>query len=284
MVPRIPNRKYLCYLLGITLEELKDLLEKVDFYYYCKEEIKKDKLGKPLLDKFGNPKVRVLFPSKGKLKKVQNVIRRKILDFIPLPSTIMGGVKGKDNIQNARFHQGNKFKFVVDLKDFFSSISDKIVLKALVRSGFYPPIAKILASLTTYTYRVPQGAPTSTAIANLVFLLTDKAIIDFCQHKNIKYSRFVDDLTFSSKIDFKEDTSTLIGIIEGANFKINQKKTFYTSGEAMITGILVGNNSLDVSDDFKNKMRDTDNYTLSQTLGRKRYYHRVKKAGPRLNR
>ena len=66
-------------------------------------------------------------------------------------------------------------------------------------------------------------------LSNLVFLQTDRALLAFCSEKDITYTRYVDDLCFSSQTCFKEFTPQLIRIIHLNRFRINQQKTFYST-------------------------------------------------------
>lgn len=274
-VPKIPNLKVLCLTLGISENDLVSVLQNIDSYYYRLEKIKKDHKGVPVLDKEGKPKIRVLYPSEGLLKIIQQKISKRILLKVVLPINIKGGVKGADNIKNASYHIGNKYKFATDLKDFFPSISEKTVFHTFRRLGYVPKISEFLAKLITYQGYVPQGAPTSTAIANLVFLPIDQKIIAFCDERKIKYSRFVDDLSFSAAFDFRAESISLIKMVT-PSFKISRKKTFFTSGKAKFTGLWVGVSSLDVDEAFKQRMNDDPKKKDGETTPRTRYYRRVR--------
>lgn len=276
-LPKIPNTKVLCLTIGIPEESLTELLANIETYYYQKEEQKLDQEGLPILNKEGIPKVRILNPSTGLLKKVQSKIKNRILAKVQMPNNIRGGVRGQDNIKNARYHVGNKFKFATDLKDFFPSISEIAVFETFIRLGYYPKVSEVLSKLLTYRGKVPQGAPTSTHIANIVFLPIDYKIISFCGDRGIKYTRYIDDLSFSAPYDFLKECSVLIKII-APHFKISRKKTFYTSGKAKFTGLWVGNNSLDVDEMFKQKMQAETTDIKGQSSPRAHYYKRVKNA------
>ncbi len=276
-LPKIPNLKVLCLILGITESDLTQVLQSIDSYYYRFEKPKLDEKNLPTLDKNGKPKTRILYPSSGLLKTIQGRIRKKILTKVHLPKNIKGGVKKQDNIKNAGYHVGNKYKFATDLKDFFPSISEKAVFHTFKELGYYPHVSKILAKLVTFQGKVPQGAPSSTDIANLVFLHIDQKIIFFCQSRNIKYTRFVDDLSFSAAFDFLEESRALIKMIT-PYFKISREKTFYTSGKAKFTGIVVGNSSLDLDESFKQKMKKDSIIAEGKLTPRGRYYRRVRNA------
>ena len=204
-----------------------------------------DKLtGKPKFDGNGNIKKRTINSSKGDLKNIQSRIYRFLLSNISLPNFFYGGVKGKNNILNARFHQGNKYIFTTDLKSFFPSISHKQVYTTLVTLQFTPDIARILTRLITRDGQVPQGIPTSTLIANLVFLPTGQKISDLAMQHKIKFSIYVDDMTLSSSKDFKHLIPEFLRILSDNGFKISHNKTFYKTRNPVVTGVVVHNNKL----------------------------------------
>ena len=77
--------------------------------------------------KNGRQKRRIINPSTLKLKEIQKRINKSILNKMSIPKYIFGGAKGKDNVLNAKQHQGKKFKFITDLTNFFPSITNKMV-------------------------------------------------------------------------------------------------------------------------------------------------------------
>jgi RNA-directed DNA polymerase len=101
-----------------------------------------------------------------------------------------------------------------------------------------------LTIFTTWKYQLPQGTPTSSHIANLVFLDIDFHLLEFCIKHNIKYTRFVDDLTFSSQKDFKPFLNDILEIITNNGFKLSYRKTKYC-GYQTITGIDTFLNKID---------------------------------------
>lgn len=240
----VKSKKYLSYLLGYSFKQLAVVCEHLDSYYYDKYIIKKDKLGNPKLDAAGNEILRKLTPTKGILEIIQDKIKNRILNNTEYPSYVRGGVKKRDNISNAKVHLGKKYFFCTDLKNYFPSIKPKIVYEMFIKNGFSFDIAHILTKLTTFNNQLPQGTHTSTDISNLVFLPIDENIANFCSDKNIVYTRFVDDLVFSSSVDFKSDTKELVRIILSSGFKLNNKKTYYKVGPSEVTGIITSNNKL----------------------------------------
>lgn len=147
-------------------------------------------------------------------------------------------------VENAKMHVNKKYVLNIDLKDFFPSIS-AFRVKELFMSPLFDyseQIATALALLTTYEGNLPIGAPTSPVISNFICKQLDADLIDFATRNQLSYSRYADDLTFSS--NSKIEKETILGIralIEQNKFKVNEKKfRLQTSNRKQtVTGITV---------------------------------------------
>lgn len=171
----------------------------------------------------------------------------------------MGFVEGRCVVDNAMRHIGQNYVFNTDLDNFFPSIEQPRVWKRfqLKPFNFKQPIANLLAGLccikeknedgSTIKYVVPQGAPTSPLITNAICDTLDRRLNGLARRFNLHYSRYADDITFSSMHNvYKEDgdfRTELKRIIEGQNFKINEAKTrLQKIGEHQeVTGLTVSN-------------------------------------------
>lgn len=218
-LPQI-DKMYLPSIVGKSRKDLDTLIEKLDDYYkeWSKEKLDKE-TGLPKKDKNGNIKSRIVRESKGIIKEIQGRISNRILKHIKLPNNIKGGIKGESNITNARYHKGNRYIFTTDLENFFPSIKVGRVHETLLILGFNKLTTHYITRFSTWKGEVPQGIRTSTYIANLVFLETDYKLIEFCKKNNIKYTRFVDDLTFSSQVDFGDKIDEILNIIKQSRLK-----------------------------------------------------------------
>ena len=264
-------------MLGYSIKDIEEILKNLDRYYYEFEEPKLDKRGKVRKDKNGLIITRNFCPSTGELKNVQKRIKTKILSKFIFPENVQGGVKKRDNITNARKHLGKKYHFCTDLKDCFPTINNKMVYNMFVENAYSTDIAHILTKLTTYKYQVPQGIPTSTYITNFVLLKLDGELMEYCNKNAILFTRFVDDLVFSSQKSFKDNTEEILQIIQKHGFKINHKKTFYKVGPTIITGILTRNNVLDITEEFREKMEDPESQSNKKRMeSYENYFKRIK--------
>lgn len=269
----INTPKHLAFVLKVDLKEIRSILNDIDKHYREKIIVKTDKFGKPKLDSKGKQKERIINPSINRLKVIQKRIQKNILLKLHMPDYAYGAVKSRDNVSNAKKHQGKKYKFTTDLKDFFPSITNKSVYEMFVGEKLSHEVASLLTKLTTYKGKIPQGAPTSSTLANLVFRKTGDILDNFSKENGLTFTSFVDDMTFSSPNDFKEIVPDILDIIT-TDFKISHKKTNY-SRNPNITGLHPMNNHLKLPDSFMEKYRERDEKTPEQKAGILRYKEKI---------
>jgi RNA-directed DNA polymerase len=269
----IKTSKHLAYELKVEFSEMDHIIKNIDNFYYQKESIKKNDNGEPKV-KNGVIQKRVLNPSIKRLKVIQKRLQKNVLQKLTIPDYAFGAIKGKDNISNAKRHQGKKYIFTTDLTNFFPSVNHNQVFEMFISFDFSPTVARLLTKLTTYKGKLPQGAPTSPIVANLVFVKTGKRLQEIATENNLTFTSFVDDLTFSSPSDFKDKTQKILDAVVSDGFKISHKKTNYKTKLPSLTGIIVKNNNLDLPKEFTDKMND-ESQSKERLTGLKRYYDRV---------
>ena len=170
---------------------------------------------------------RVIEAPKLRLKEVQRWILREILDHVPVHEAAQGFARGRSVIDHARRHSGQHVLLRLDLADFFASVSAGRVFGIFQTLGYRSDVAHLLTGLTTNTVPVhvwevvrraaadaavqprfwlgrqlatphlPQGAPTSPALANLAAFRLDRRLAGLAASAGLRYSRYADDLTFS---------------------------------------------------------------------------------------
>ena len=273
MVP-IKSKNHLYFLLGTNKAELKEILENLTEFYTPYTKTKRNKDGS-IKFRNGKMEIREFCPSIGRLKELQQKIKIKILKNFDFPEHIQGGIKGRSNISNAFTHKGKKYFFSTDIRNFFPSIKYKAVYNMYISFGFSADVSSLLTKLTTYKYKVPQGIPTSTYITNLVSVPIDKKLLELCNKNEINYTRYIDDLSFSSKRDFLSLVSQIIDIIQKYKLRINQRKTFYKIGPTIITGVLVKNNILKASKEIFVKLDGSEG---AKKRSLENYIERIHKA------
>lgn len=206
--------------------------------FYREGEVDKIKFGTYQLDKAGNRKKRNVAKPFLSLKAHQTRIKA-VLDTILLPTCMKGGIKGQSSVINAFEHASSKFFLCIDLKNYFNNITNGQVNRMLLAHGFSQQDARMMTKLTTVHGSLPQGAPSSTTIANLVFAPTADQLSKVCEASGIIFTNFVDDLTFSSLTDFKEFIPAILDILTTNGFKVNHKKVCYRHSSCEVTGLII---------------------------------------------
>lgn len=175
-----------------------------------------------------------------------------------------GFEKGKNIITNAKIHKGKRTVINLDIKDFFPSFHFVRVQGFFHKNKmfkFSEERSRLIAELTTHKSCLPQGAPTSPLIANLIFSLVDIKIYKVAKKYRMNYTRYADDLTFSTndkKIrenfeDFKKD---IIKALKDYGFELNDKKTrmIFNDSRQDVTGLTV-NEKINVPRKFSDDTR-----------------------------
>jgi RNA-directed DNA polymerase len=162
-------------------------------------------------------------------------------------------------VENAKVHTQKKFVLNIDLKDFFPSITARQVKQVFTSPyfNFSEQLATALTLLVTYQGKLPIGAPTSPVISNFVCHQLDSDLIKFCRDNQLTFSRYADDLTFSSNTEIdNQTTQVIINLITKNNFEINEKKLrLKTSNRKQtVTGLTV-NEKVNVDRKLLKKIR-----------------------------
>ncbi|HSD86416.1 MAG TPA: reverse transcriptase domain-containing protein [Kofleriaceae bacterium] len=150
---------------------------------------------------------RTIAAPRPELRRVQRAILDAILAKVPLHDACHGFVPGRSTVSNARPHLAAALVVKLDLKDFFPTVSYRRVLGLFTHLGYGYQVAAALAGLTTYRPKIgtavgwpgvlPQGAPTSPALANIVCRRLDRRLDRLATKFGATYTRYADDLTFS---------------------------------------------------------------------------------------
>lgn len=147
-------------------------------------------------------------------------------------------------VQNALAHTGKKYVLNIDLKDFFPSIKAYRVKELFSSPLFnYPEaIATALTLLTTYKGELPIGAPSSPIISNFICLQLDQNLMSYCEVNDLTFTRYADDLTFSSDAPIDQYIiDEICTIIRLNRFEVNKKKIWLKTSnrKQTVTGLVV---------------------------------------------
>ncbi|MBK8486093.1 MAG: RNA-directed DNA polymerase [Saprospiraceae bacterium] len=248
------NRVQFCKVLAISEDALKSAL--ANHKYYTFKVTKKN----------------------GKLRKIEDpnderqyVQQRLSFELYPLYKTVLPPyVHGyiptaisqngsRSILSNAEAHLNCNFMVNLDLLDFFHQITISKIRGCL--SKVYKirslNIIDLIVKIACYEGRLPMGSPCSPVLSNMIVIDLDGALFDYCQAQNITYTRYVDDLSFSSKLEITGvQIETLKKIILNEGFLLNEEKfrIFHQNDPKKVTGLVVHQGKLDVSDDYLNSL------------------------------
>jgi RNA-directed DNA polymerase len=209
----ISNTEQLAMLLKVSPGEINHIVSRLDKEYFRRPRKKPD----------GSQ--RILFVPSDRLKLLQRKIYDHVLSRVPLLPCVMGGVKDKSPIENAAMHTSQAVVFKMDIAQCFPSICPRRVQAIFQSIGFAPETTALLTKLTTWHNELPQGVPTSNALANLAFLRVDLRITQLIELQDFNYSRWVGDLTFSGPERVLKFRRLLQRIVEGEGFDVKPDKT-----------------------------------------------------------
>lgn len=262
VISDIESREQLAFLLNIPLSKLTYLLyvKKID-NCYTSFDIKKKNNG-----------VRVISAPNEDLKDIQRKLgylleshHKAFLKEKNIDNKISHGFeKNKSIITNAAVHRNNKYILNIDIKDFFDSIHFGRVRGFFNKNiEFNLPLdmATVMAQLVCYKGVLPQGAPTSPIVSNLICNILDIRILNLVKKYRMNYTRYADDMTFSTNdrciVDNYDGVlEEIANELDKFGLYINDKKTrlIYKDSRQEVTGLVV-NKIINVNRDYCKKTR-----------------------------
>lgn len=254
-LPIIYDQEHLSLLLGCDYSFLLAISNSQQ-YFYRPYEIPKKHGG-----------IRLILEPYPDLKDIQTWVLKNILEAAskdmvsPLAKAF---VPGKNLRDNARFHRNTNIVVALDLHDFFGSIKESQVYEVFSKMGYKKTVVVFLTQLCTLGRCLPQGAPTSPMLSNMVFYDLDQRLFHYCRLRNIRYTRYADDLTFSGEyIDVDRLVKYVRMLVGTKRFKLNDEKTKVMRKGAcqMVTGVVV-NKILQTPKKYRKKVRQEIYYCM----------------------
>jgi RNA-directed DNA polymerase len=176
------------------------------------------------------------------LKEIQNTLLHTLFYTFPVHDCAHGFIPQRSILTHAQKHVGQPFVFTLDLVDFFPSTH-----RTLIKSHLTPLLTPHLTSvqqdlvidLCLLNKRLPQGAPTSPYLSNLVFKSFDINLEQWAQKYHLNYSRYADDLSFSGAHVPQNFYKSILSLVYP--YRINPQKTrVYGRGtRQVVTGLVV---------------------------------------------
>lgn len=207
---------------------------------------------------------RILMVPDPLLKQVQRNLLHHVLEGFSVSPAACAYRKGASPLANASLHTGKRLVLKLDIHDFFGSITFPMVLHHVFPSTYFPPaVGTLLASLCCYRDRLPQGAPTSPAVSNLVMKPFDDHMLEWCRSRRITYSRYSDDMAFSGDFDPGEVIRKTENFLRAMGMELNREKTRVCAvgGRQSVTGIVV-NEKPGLPRDYRRALRQELHYCM----------------------
>lgn len=204
-----------------------------------------------------NGKFRTIYAPNSTLKYIQKQILKVILNEQRISKYAKAYHKGISLKDNALHHIHKKIILKLDIQNFFESINFLTVYTHCFSIQYFPkPIGVLLTNLCTYQDFVPQGAPTSAYISNLVMRNFDEEIGFWCAERGISYTRYSDDMTFSGNFNPHQVIEKVRPLLQDLGLKLNNEKTCVVnrSCRQQVTGIVV-NEKTQVNASYRKKIR-----------------------------
>jgi|SRR5580658_5897167 RNA-directed DNA polymerase len=212
---------------------------------------------------------RIEQPSK-ELKLLQRWLVRNVFDRLPTHACAHAYVKGRSIKTNASVHRTSRYISRLDLENFFPSLTSVDLGSMLRGSGLSigdsiltEEDISLVASLVCRSGRLTIGAPSSPTISNKLLYHMDVRLAEIAAHYEINYTRYADDLYFSSSrpdilVDVCKDVERVIAETTNPRLAINKRKTYHASRKKrmVVTGLrITPEGKVSVGHDLKRRIR-----------------------------
>jgi RNA-directed DNA polymerase len=231
--------------LGVGAKERK-FLEKHAVYRYTQASIPKRRGG-----------TRTLLVPERRLKFLQRKTLLLLQQLHSPRAPVHGFVKDRGPITNANAHQTRPYLLNLDLRNFFGAINRRRILGMLRALGLTEEVALAVCSICVTRNQLPQGAPTSPILSNMVAYRLDRDLMNFAKANRLRYTRYADDISLSGyaqpialfeggvplpgRVPVAQLSASLRLAILSNGFEINPDKVWFSGPNARkeVTGLIV---------------------------------------------
>lgn len=246
--PILISRYHLSSFFGIKWYDYKNLLDNINDFYRTYSISKK---------RGGKRRISIPEPP---LKQFQKKIYQTILKKVIISDFAYGFVQNKSIYENAKYHIEATSMLSLDLKDFFPTIDFRRVYYIFSNlCGYCSEVSYDLTKMVTFRNVLPQGSPASPAISNIATFKLDYRLNKYAFVSGYRYSRYADDITFSSKRGkiSRNFCNQIMKIIEDEGFYVNPKKTRISNSpnRLEITGLYIIDNQIRIPRKYISKIR-----------------------------
>ena len=184
--PELSDETTLLAYLGLTPRELKKI------WWYRSRMYRSFQIAK------GTGKIRVITAPDRRLKILQSKLARLLEQLYRVRNPVHGFVPERSVKTNAMAHGSRRYVVNLDLQNFFPTITENRVRGLLTSLGIDRRVAEIIARICCFECYLPQGAPSSPVISNMVCYRLDTELLRIAKGSRAIYTRYADDITFSS--------------------------------------------------------------------------------------
>lgn len=266
------NTRELARTLGVKYRQLNLIL-----YSYDETGLRgTDKYYKSFDLNKKNGGVRHINAPTGELLCIQKKISKILQASIKTNNISHGFNVGRSIYSNANVHHNKRYVLNLDLEDFFDSVHFGRVRGFFIKNNSFKcseNIATILAQLTCYNGKLPQGAPSSPVLTNLICNIMDYHILKIAKKYKLNYTRYADDMTFSTNDKnflelYNQFMADITVEVNQSGFRINDRKTRlqYKDSRQEVTGLIV-NKNLSVPNEYYKTTR-----AMAYSLYKNGYY------------
>lgn len=244
-LPVIYNINHFSGLVGYNVSYLKRAVKFQKFFYRKFEIVKR------------NGKKRTLYEPLPSLKEIQLWILDEILYKCKVSRYAKAYVPKRSIKEHTIYHTDEPFVLTLDIKEFFKSIKFELVESLFYNMEYSIKMSNLLTKLCFLENELPQGAPTSPYISNLILKDFDNEISNYCMSNKIKYTRYADDLAFSGNLNADEIEKLVKDELSKIGLELNDKKRklMKPNQPQLISGIIV-NNKAQLPKKVRNSLRN----------------------------
>ncbi|EGQ7944619.1 RNA-directed DNA polymerase [Vibrio cholerae] len=238
---KLSSHKKLAACLGLDNEKtLSNILQHGDNNYYVSTL----------------PSGRVIEVPKPQLNRIHRRLN-KLLTRIEVPDYLNSGVKGRSNVKNAQDHIGELAVLKLDIQNFYQSVTQQQIARCFVKSFACPKdVAETLSKLCVIHGHIPTGSSISQSLAFIVNRPVFDHINIYSISKGIRFTCYVDDLTFSGQTIPKGFSSYITSYLKrNRSYKCHKMRVYKTLTPKLITGAVVVGKLLKVKNRHRNQIQ-----------------------------
>ena len=208
------------------------------------------------------------------MKEIQRWLLDNIFYKIPISQYAKAYTPKRGIRDHVKYHTNEDVVITLDIENFFNELNSYMLEECLLSKGYSSQVSNLITKICTLEECLPQGAPTSPRISNILLLDFDNAIAKYTKEKKIKYTRYADDIAISGTI---ENPQEIILVVENElkklSLNLNASKTniMHRGNRQIISGIVVNQKAQiprEIRYELKQAMNFIDKYGLESHLAK----------------